>query len=304
MVSLTLTAWGSSASAALLITHNLSAQPCTKDGSFLNKSDLQTPPPTLVDPFENPWAPFRDRLEFDWAYYHYVRLQSSKSEILEGLDLWRATAIKHSSEHPRADAIPWRNADDLYQTIDCIQDGDAPWRCYKFTYSGPRPVNSPRWMEDTYELNARDALLVLEQQLDTPDFHGEANYIPYMEFNANGDRVYSNFMSAHWVSHEAVSFALNLHPQLSTQFEYQDTIAHDPATHGSMLVPVIAGSDKTTVSVATGHQEYHPVYISPGIISNTARRGHGNGVLPVAFLPIPKSMYISIFLFVFSQFLL
>ena len=67
----------------------------------------------------------------------------------------------------------------------------------------------------------------------------------------------------------------------------------DPATHGSMLVPVIAGSDKTTVSVATTHQEYHPVYISPGIISNTARCGHGNGVLPVAFLPIPKSMYLS-----------
>jgi hypothetical protein len=56
-----------------------------------------------------------------------------------------------------------------------------------------------------------------------------------------------------------------------------------------MFVPVVAGSDKTTVSVATGHQEYHPVYISPGIISNTARRGHGNGVLPFAFLPIPKS---------------
>ena len=57
-----------------------------------------------------------------------------------------------------------------------------------------------------------------------------------------------------------------------------------------MLVPVIAGSDKTTVSVATGHQEYHPVYVSPGVITNTARRGHGVGVLPVAFLPIPKSM--------------
>jgi len=57
-----------------------------------------------------------------------------------------------------------------------------------------------------------------------------------------------------------------------------------------MLVPVIAGSDKTTVSVATGHQEYHPVYASSGIISNTARRGHGNGVVPIAFLPIPKGM--------------
>ena len=56
-----------------------------------------------------------------------------------------------------------------------------------------------------------------------------------------------------------------------------------------MLVPIIAGSDKTTVSVSTGHQEYHPVYQSPGVITNTARRAHGNAVLPVAFLPIPKS---------------
>ena len=51
--------------------------------------------------------------------------------------------------------------------------------------------------------------------------------------------------------------------------------------HGSMLVPVVAGSDKTTVSVATGHQEYHPIYQSPGNLTNTARRGHGNLVLPV-----------------------
>ena len=40
--------------------------------------------------------------------------------------------------------------------------------------------------------------------------------------------------------------------------------------------------------MATGHQEYHPVYASPGIISKTACQGHGNGVLPIAFLPIPK----------------
>ena len=55
-----------------------------------------------------------------------------------------------------------------------------------------------------------------------------------------------------------------------------------------MLVPIISGSDKTTVSVVTGDQEYHPVYQSPGVITNTARQAHGNAVLPVAFLPIPK----------------
>jgi hypothetical protein len=61
-----------------------------------------------------------------------------------------------------------------------------------------------------------------------------------------------------------------------------------------MFVPVVAGSDKTTVSVATGHQEYHPVYMSPGNLTNIARRAHGNGLLPVAFLPIPKSRVFSV----------
>ena len=33
--------------------------------------------------------------------------------------------------------------------------------------------------------------------------------------------------------------------------ESQDTIARDPSTHGAMFVPVITGSDKTMISVAT-----------------------------------------------------
>jgi hypothetical protein len=74
----------------------------------------------------------------------------------------------------------------------------------------------------------------------------------------------------------------------------QDKIAVDRKTHGAMLVPIVAGSDKTTVSIATSHQEYHPVYVSPGILSNTARHGHGNAVMPAAFLPIPKGMLFSL----------
>jgi len=58
--------------------------------------------------------------------------------------------------------------------------------------------------------------------------------------------------------------------------------------HRAMFVPIIAGSDKTTVSVATGHQEYHPVYMSPGNLTNTAHHAHGSAFLPVMFLLIPK----------------
>lgn len=57
-----------------------------------------------------------------------------------------------------------------------------------------------------------------------------------------------------------------------------------------MFVPVILGSDKTTVSVATGHTEYWPLYASIGNIHNSSRRAHGSGLVLVAFLAIPKSM--------------
>lgn len=55
-----------------------------------------------------------------------------------------------------------------------------------------------------------------------------------------------------------------------------------------MLTPVILGADKTTVSVATGHQEFHPVYMSLGNISNEMRRAHRDALIPIAFLSIPK----------------
>lgn len=56
-----------------------------------------------------------------------------------------------------------------------------------------------------------------------------------------------------------------------------------------MFVPVILGSDKTTVSVATGHTEYYPLYASLGNVHNNVRRAHRNAVVLVGFLAIPKS---------------
>jgi hypothetical protein len=68
----------------------------------------------------------------------------------------------------------------------------------------------------------------------------------------------------------------------------QDEIGKNISNHSAMFVPVVAGSDKTTVSVATGHQEYHPVYMLPGNLTNIARHSQGSAVIPVTFLPIPK----------------
>lgn len=62
----------------------------------------------------------------------------------------------------------------------------------------------------------------------------------------------------------------------------------DPATHGCMFVPIILGSDKTTVSVATGQHSYHPLYLSVGNVHNCIRRAHKDALVLIGFLPIPK----------------
>jgi len=61
----------------------------------------------------------------------------------------------------------------------------------------------------------------------------------------------------------------------------------DPATHGSTFVPIILGSDKTTVSVVTGQHSYHPIYLSIGNVHNCVRRAHKDALILIGFLPIP-----------------
>jgi len=68
----------------------------------------------------------------------------------------------------------------------------------------------------------------------------------------------------------------------------QDIIAEDLSTHGSMFIPIILGSDKTTVSVATGQNDFHPLYLSIGNVQNHIRRAHKNALVLIGFLPIPK----------------
>lgn len=59
--------------------------------------------------------------------------------------------------------------------------------------------------------------------------------------------------------------------------------------HGSTFVPIILGSDKTTVSVATGNNEFYPLYISIGNIRNNVHLAHRDALVLLAFLAIPKS---------------
>ena len=54
------------------------------------------PRPPMSRETGNKYAPFEDRVAFDWAHHHYVELQSSEKKIGKGLDLWLA-AVKSQS---------------------------------------------------------------------------------------------------------------------------------------------------------------------------------------------------------------
>lgn len=64
-----------------------------------------------------------------------------------------------------------------------------------------------------------------------------------------------------------------------------------------MFVPVILGSDKTTVSVATGQNDFHPLYLSIGNVQNHIRRAHKDALVLIGFLPIPKGEVLLSFTF-------
>ena len=54
--------------------------------------------------------------------------------------------------------------------------------------------------------------------------------------------------------------------------------------HDALFVPIILGSNKMMVSVATGHNEYWPLYASIGSIHNNVRHVHGDGLVLISFL--------------------
>ncbi|EIW78271.1 hypothetical protein CONPUDRAFT_38191, partial [Coniophora puteana RWD-64-598 SS2] len=233
------------------------------------RGDLLPPdaPPFPLPPrAADDWFPFRNRIEFETADFLYRRAQAPAGEIDTIMDLWAATLRKHN------DIPPFADHEDMYSTIDTIQAGDIPWQSFAMSYKGAKPTrNIPPWMEDTYDVWFRDPHVVVKNMLANPDLQGGMDYSPYRDFDISGTRQWEHMFSGDWAWDQA------------------DEIAKDPTTAGSTFVPIILGSDKTTVSVATGHTEYYPLYLSIGNVHNNIRRAHRNAVALIGFLAIPKT---------------
>jgi hypothetical protein len=105
---------------------------------------MPMPTPDLSEPHGagNLWHPFGHRLEYEWAHYHYVQLQSSADSIQRSLDLWKATVMRHQTNN-NSPGVPWKTAKEMYESIDSISVGRGGWTTYKLLYCGPRPDGIP-----------------------------------------------------------------------------------------------------------------------------------------------------------------
>ncbi|KAJ6615330.1 hypothetical protein B0H10DRAFT_1916032 [Mycena sp. CBHHK59/15] len=235
-------------------------RPCDRDGNFLPPN---TPPPPRERPPPDDFTPYAQHADFDLADLLYRRVQMSAGAIDELMQNWAA--------RPGAPDPPFADHEDLYNTIDATEIGHVPWESFTVRYNRPiEPGDTTPWKTQEYIIHFRDPRQVLQQQLANPDFKSEMDFAPKQVF-VDGQRQYEDFMSGNWAWKQA------------------EIIVEDPATHGSTFVPVILGSDKTTVSVATGQNEYYPLYMSNGLVHNGVRRAHRNAVTLIGFLAIPKT---------------
>ncbi|KAG1804346.1 hypothetical protein EV424DRAFT_1544679 [Suillus variegatus] len=183
-----------------------------------------------------------------------------------------------TSVHQALGLAPWTSGD-----ASPMDDEDPPqlraefsdikWQSFSAKYTGAIPDEGALpWMEDSHEVWFHDPCDVVRNMLANPDFAAEMDLQPYCEFaTENDEHQWKDFMSGDWSWAQA------------------DKISEDPDTHGSTFVPVILGSDKTTISVATGQNDYYPLYASIGNIQNNVHRAHRNGVVVIGFLAMPKT---------------
>ncbi|GBE87942.1 hypothetical protein SCP_1201680 [Sparassis crispa] len=242
----------------------LNGRPCDVNGNFVVEGSI---PPPRTKAYMDDWTPYSSRVEFETAEFLFKRDQMSQSKINTLMDLWAASLLPYDADPPFADHA------DMYCTIDATPEGGIPWQSFTAAYTGTLPEGKvPSWMTANYDVWFRDPHAVIKSMLANPDFNNEFNAAPYREFTGPaGQRRYTNIMSGHWAWKQA------------------DIIAADETTHGLMFVPVILGSDKTTVSVATGQNEYYLLYLSIGNVFNNVRRAHRDALVVVAFLAIPKT---------------
>ncbi|KAI6035917.1 hypothetical protein BKA83DRAFT_4476196 [Pisolithus microcarpus] len=246
----------------------LTGIPCGINAQPLPRS---TPPQPPEPKSPDDWFPYSSQLGFELADFLYTQNQMPADHINTLLDMWAASLVEAGGQ-PK---LLFTCHKDLYSTIDRTCLGDVKWQNFSIKYS--HNLNEPApWMQAQFDVWFRCPLETICNMLSNPDL------LPrwIIDLTMNMTRRVANvaFKTSCLVTGHGIRLVS------------KDVIANDhPECKGSTFVPIILGSDKTTVSVATGQHDYYPLYLSVGNIHNSMRHAHRHGVSLIAFLAVPKT---------------
>ncbi|KAF9061853.1 hypothetical protein BDP27DRAFT_1484790 [Rhodocollybia butyracea] len=252
---------------------------CDENGSKIPSHTAPSP----IQPIEasNPWAPFDGEAEFRLADHLFRKVEMSQKDVNELLDIWslfqRQRAQRSGSDDNELG--PFSEYCDMYGSIDDIHEGGAPWKCFQTSLDDTLPIDAPEWRKTSYQVWYRDPNTVISNILANPELSKDFDPAPYIHRDKHGTRRWCDFMSGNF----AWRHATQIYNEEGNNVE------------GAMLVPVILSANKTTVSVATGHVEYHPLYLTIGNISNVVQQAHCNAVIPIAERKYDKDVNFRIF---------
>ena len=177
--------------------------PCDSEGNFLPPN---TPPPPPPAP-SNDWFPYRDQQQFELADFLYHRNEMTQSQVDQLLDIIAAIGLSENPDYQP----PFANHQDLFETINATPNGSVDCDSFTVSYCGSllKDGTTPLWMKKEYEVWFRNVKKVVANMLANKDFDGEFDYVPYREFDGNGERIFKELFSGDWAQKHAVG-SLNI----------------------------------------------------------------------------------------------
>ncbi|KAF7303363.1 C2H2-type domain-containing protein [Mycena indigotica] len=164
-------------------------RPCNANGDYLPPG---TPPPPRTAAEPNDWSPYNDEVRFELADLLFRKQQSSQKHITELLRIWAIDRQRLGAE-----LGPFRDYQEIYDTIDSTLLGDAPWKCLVMDPLTD-DASAPTWARRSYEVWYRDPATIIKNMLDNPAFDGAFDTAPYIHLDADGKRRWHDFMSANF----------------------------------------------------------------------------------------------------------
>ena len=177
----------------------LLGQICDEHGTPLPHG---TPPtPCELDRENNDWTPYKDQVQFKVTDFLYCCNQMSAGDI----GLWVASLAAHNN------SPPFRNAKDMYNTIDTTALGYVPWQSFTLNYNGSQPETlgpdgeEPPWTTANYNIWFHDPRLLVHKMIGNLEFKDDFDFTPYQEYSMDGQHRFEDFMSGDWAWKQAVS---------------------------------------------------------------------------------------------------